>query len=142
MKDLHPQSIVNLVTYIESLDDQIGDVLKLTKDLLLWDSFFKKLKSNTNILRHKKTMHSLLRLIIMLFKNSLEHPVSSVIVCMEAQDCSCILTTFYSFSIHTHICVFVSIAFLLLYLTVDSAQFGELPRPHHSGPYWVNHGHP
>ena len=68
-----------MATYIEILDqiqEGLSSTIQLTKDLLLWDNLFKKLKGNTDVLRDKKAMHALLRLIIKLFKNSLEYPVS------------------------------------------------------------------
>ena len=49
--------------------------IQLTKELLLWDNFCKKLKSNSEVLRNKKAMHAFLRVIIKLFMNSLEYPV-------------------------------------------------------------------
>ena len=67
-----------MATYIDVLDQMqegLSSTIQLTKDLLLWDNLFKKLKGTTDVLRNKKAMHALLRLIIKLFKNSLEYPV-------------------------------------------------------------------
>lgn len=77
IKDLHPHSIVNLALYIDTLDqiqEGASASVQLTKELLLWDSFFKKLKSNLDVLRNKKAMHAFLRVLIKLFRNSLEYP--------------------------------------------------------------------
>ncbi len=87
VKDVHPHSIVNLSTYVEGLNEiqeGLNSSIQLTKDLLLLDNFFKKLKSNTDILRDNSAMHALLRLIVTLFKNSLEYPVSNVGFCVHA----------------------------------------------------------
>jgi len=60
---------------LDELQEAKTHSLQLTKDLLLLDNFFKKLKSNMEVLRQRKTMHALLRIVIRLMKNSLEATV-------------------------------------------------------------------
>ncbi len=107
IKDVHPHSIVNVATYIEILDqiqEGLSSTIQLTKDLLLWDNLFKKLKGNTDVLRDKKAMHALLRLIIKLFKNSLEYPVSvnvnynaTYAACMYVERICSLISVFFLF---------------------------------------------
>ena len=47
----------------------------LTKDLLLWDAFFKKLKVHFEVLRDKKAVVSLFQVINRLFQNTVDYQV-------------------------------------------------------------------
>lgn len=77
-KDIQLHSVINLATFVDIVEQYLIDrpsPVQLTKDLILWDSFCKKLKGNTAVLRDKTALHALLRVIIVLFQNSLNNPV-------------------------------------------------------------------
>ena len=47
----------------------------LTRDLLLWDAFFKKLRGHSEVLRDRKAVAALMEVIITLFQYTIDYQV-------------------------------------------------------------------
>ena len=68
-------SLVNLAIYVEILQEHLaaGNVqmcpLLLTRDIVLWDNFLKKLRTHTDVLRDSKAMQSLLQIFVLFLQN-------------------------------------------------------------------------
>lgn len=47
----------------------------LTRDLLIWEAFLRKVKGHSEVLRDKKGVAALLEVIIALFRNTIDYQV-------------------------------------------------------------------
>ena len=79
-------SLVNLAIYVEILQEHIasggGQVcpLLLTRDILLWDNFLKKLRTHTDVLRDSNAMQSLLQIFVLFLQNMVDSSAVSGII--------------------------------------------------------------
>ena len=81
-------SFVNLAIYVEILQGNLaaGSVqvcpLLLSRDIVLWDNFLKKLRTHTDVLRDSKAMQSLLQIFVLFLQNIVDNSaVSAFVVC-------------------------------------------------------------
>ena len=78
-------SLVNLAIYVEILQDHLaaGNVqicpLLLTRDIVLWDNFLKKLRTHTDVLRDSKAMQSLLQIFVLFLQNIVDSSAVSAL---------------------------------------------------------------
>ena len=76
-------SLINLAIYVEILQEHLaaGNVqlcpLLLTRDIVLWDNFLKKLRTHTDVLRDSKAMQSLLQIFVLFLQNIVDSSVVS-----------------------------------------------------------------
>ena len=76
-QDISRYSFGNLACYLRALEEggfQVPPVL-LTRDLLVWDAFLKKLKGHSEVLQHQESVRALLEVVIRLFQYSLDYQV-------------------------------------------------------------------
>ena len=73
-------SLINLATYVEVFQDHASmsqwSPALLTRDIVLWDNFLKKLRTHVDLLRDGKAMQSLLQIFVLLLHNTVDSYVS------------------------------------------------------------------
>ena len=80
-------SLVNLAVYVEVLQGHLtaGNMqicpLLLTRDIVLWDNFLKKLRTHSDVLRDSKAMQSLLQIFVLFLQNLVDNPAVRLRVC-------------------------------------------------------------
>lgn len=83
-QDISKYSFINLAAYLGALEESSKGVplamppILLTRDLLLWDAFFKKLKGHSEVLRDRKSVAALMEVIVMLFQYTTDYQVSCI----------------------------------------------------------------
>ena len=90
-QDVSRYTLVNLMAYLTALSDTppsqpVGPPappILLTRDLALWDAFFRKLKTHSEVLRDKKSVIALFQLLLTLFQYTIDCTVSQYCVGRE-----------------------------------------------------------
>ena len=69
-------SLINLAIYVEILQEHYAGGLQscpcpllLTRDIILWDNFLKKLRTHSDVLRDSKAMQALLQIFVLFLQN-------------------------------------------------------------------------
>ncbi len=82
-------SLVNLAIYVEILQGHLaaGSVqmcpLLLTRDIVLWDNFLKKLRTHSDVLRDSKAMQSLLQIFVLFLQNIVDNSAVSYVLMLS-----------------------------------------------------------
>jgi hypothetical protein len=81
-QDISKFSFVNLATYLRALESSRNSSgtlsappILLTRDLVLWEAFLRKLKGHSDVLRDRKGVTALLEVLVALFQYTVDYQV-------------------------------------------------------------------
>lgn len=81
-QDISKHSFINLATYLRAIESSRSQAatlspppILLTRDLVLWEAFLRKLKGHSDVLRDRKSVTALLEVLVTLFQYTVDYQV-------------------------------------------------------------------
>ena len=81
-QDFSKYSFINLATYLRALESSRSQAaapsappILLTRDLMLWEAFLRKLKGHSEVLRDRRSVTALLEVLVTLFQYTIDYQV-------------------------------------------------------------------